>query len=95
MCFRGNAAWYILAGMLVAGFICNMFVKPVDPKWHMSEAEVQAMQAKTAMTSTPSGSFGIGRGGLDGKAVLAWAVVGIPILWGIWITLSKTFVLFQ
>ena len=30
-----------------------------------------------------------------GKAMLAWAVVGIPILWGIWITLSKTFVLFQ
>ncbi len=87
---------YILAGMLLLGFICNLLVKPVDPKWYMSEEEVAAMQAKTAQNvATATGSFGIGRGGLDGKAMLAWAVVGIPILWGIWITLSKTFVLFQ
>ncbi|QDO97132.1 OFA family MFS transporter [Ferrovibrio terrae] len=87
---------YILAGMLLVGFICNLFVKPVDSKWHMSEEEVAAMQAKTALVSAgPTGAFGIGKGGLDGKAVVAWAIVGIPILWGIWITLSKSFVLFR
>jgi len=26
---------------------------------------------------------------------LAWAVVGIPIVWGIGITLSKAFILFR
>ena len=26
---------------------------------------------------------------------LAWAVVGLPIAWGVWVTLSKTFVLFR
>jgi hypothetical protein len=36
-----------------------------------------------------TGSFGIGKGGLDGKAVIAWAIVGIPILWGVWVTLRK------
>lgn len=41
-----------------------------------------------------AGSFGIGRGGLDGKALLAWAVVGIPILWGVWVTVQKTAALF-
>jgi hypothetical protein len=26
---------------------------------------------------------------------LAWAVVGIPIIWGVWITLSKSLALFR
>jgi MFS family permease len=87
---------YILAGMLLLGFICNLLVRPVDAKWYMSEQEVAEMQAKVAVTSGgPTGSFGIGRGGLDGQAVLAWAVVGIPILWGVWITFSNSFVLFR
>ena len=33
--------------------------------------------------------------GLDIKAVLAWAAVGIPLAWGIWITLEKALVLFR
>jgi len=28
-------------------------------------------------------------------APLAWAAVGIPLLWGIWITVDKALVLFQ
>jgi MFS family permease len=86
---------YILAGMLVAGFICNLLIKPVDPRWYMTEEEVLALQAKTTSTAmTADGSYGIGRGGLDGAAVVAWLIVGIPIVWGVWITLSKAWVLF-
>ncbi len=88
---------YILAGMLVLGFLCNLLVKPVAEKWYMSEAEAASLQAKTAQAgaAVATGSFGIGRGGLDARAALAWAAVGIPILWGVWITLSKSFVLFR
>jgi hypothetical protein len=43
----------------------------------------------------PSGSFGIGKGGLDGKAALFWAFVGIPLAWGVWITLKSVATLFQ
>lgn len=86
---------YILVGMLVLGLVANAFVKPLPEKWFMSEAEVAALQAKSAtQQNVASGSFGIGRGGLDGKAVIAWAVVGIPILWGVWVTLKKTAALF-
>jgi hypothetical protein len=28
-------------------------------------------------------------------AILAWAAVGIPLVWGIWITLEKALALFQ
>ena len=87
---------YILAGMLVVGFICNLLIKPVDPKWYMSEAEVAALQAKTVTAGdTQGGSYGIGRGGFDGAALVGWLIVGVPILWGVWITLSKALVLFQ
>ena len=59
----------------------------------MSEEEVAALQAKlkrrvAAVTSTIGGGFDI-------RALLAWAAVGIPLAWGIWITLQKALVLFQ
>jgi MFS family permease len=86
---------YILAGMLVIGFICNLMIKPVAPRWYMKEEEVLALQAKTPSTAAAAGgSYGIGKGGLDGAAVVAWLIVGIPIVWGVWITLSKAWVLF-
>ncbi|RIU70202.1 MFS transporter, partial [Klebsiella pneumoniae] len=86
---------YILAGMPALGLIANLMVKPLADKWYMSDEEVASLQAKTKSTDTgPSGSFGIGKGGFDAKALIAWAIVGIPIAWGIWITLQKTFVLF-
>ncbi|MBU2328323.1 MAG: OFA family MFS transporter [Alphaproteobacteria bacterium] len=86
---------YILAGMLAIGLIANAFVKPLADKWFMSDEEVAALQAKTAAANAgPSGSFGIGKGGLDGKAALAWAVVGLPLLWGVWITLRNSLAIF-
>jgi MFS family permease len=86
---------YILAGMLVIGFICNALVRPVDKKWFMSEAEVAALQSKAAsLPSGPIGSHGIGLGGFDAKAALAWLAVGIPIAWGVWITLQSAIKIF-
>jgi hypothetical protein len=41
----------------------------------------QALGAKDA--------YGIGRGGLDAKAFIAWALVGIPLAWGVWKTLEN------
>jgi MFS family permease len=86
---------YILAGMLALGLVANILVRPLPEKWFMKPEEVAALQAKSKTAEAgPTGSFGIGRGGLDGKTVLAWAVVGIPILWGVWVTLQKTAALF-
>ena len=86
---------YILAGMLVLGLVANSLVRPLADKWFMSDAEVASLQAKSAAANAgPTGSFGIGTGGFDGKAGLAWAVVGIPLLWGVWVTMKSSFVLF-
>jgi len=87
---------YILAGMLVAGMVANLLVRPVARHWFMSDAELTALQAEKSGSTAQhqAGSFGIGRGGLNTAAAFAWTAVGIPILWGVWITLSKALVLF-
>src|SRR5262249_24447508 len=76
-----NTTMYVLCGMLVIGLICNYLVNPVNPKWYMSREEVAKLQAANARTAatTPSGSFGIGKGGLDVQAAIFWAFVGIPL----------------
>ncbi len=89
-----DVTMYVLAGMLVLGFFANMGVRPLAAKWFMKDEEVAALQAKSATAAAGGGSFGIGRGGLDAKATLAWLAIGIPIAWGVWITLKSAWVLF-
>lgn len=44
-----NTTMYIMAGLLVVGFICNFFVKAVDKRYHMkSEAGLSGAIAQTA-----------------------------------------------
>jgi MFS family permease len=37
-----NTTMYILAGLLVLGFICNLLVRPVNPKHYMTDKELEA-----------------------------------------------------
>jgi hypothetical protein len=91
-----NTTMYILCAMLVIGLICNAMIRPVDPKWHMSAEAVAKLQAAGAQgaAAAPSGSFGIGKGGLDLQAALFWALVGIPLAWGVWKTLQSAVKIF-
>jgi len=86
-----DSTMYVLCAMLVAGLICNYLIKPVDPKWHMSEAEVARLQAASASkeAAIQHGSFGIGKGGLDIRAAAFWLFVGIPLAWGVYKTLES------
>ncbi len=86
---------YVLAGMLAIGFVCNLMIRPVAAKWFMKDDEVAALQAKaSALASGPIGSHGIGLGGFDAKAALAWLGVGIPMAWGVWVTLQSAIKIF-
>jgi MFS family permease len=87
---------YVLCGMLIIGLICNFLIKPVNPKWFMSQEAVAKLQAASARSAdVPSGSFGIGKGGLDWQAAVFWAFVGIPLAWGVWTTLKAAVAIFQ
>jgi hypothetical protein len=85
--------FYVLAGLLVAGFIFNLLIRPLDKKWFMSDEEVAALQAKLK-SRVEAVTSAVGREGFDIRALLAWAAVGIPLAWGIWITLEKALVWF-
>lgn len=91
-----NTTMYILCAMLIAGLICNYLIKPVDPKWNMSNEEVAKLQAASAKTEAgiQHGSFGIGKGGLDARAALFWAFVGVPLAWGVYKTLESAVKIF-
>jgi MFS family permease len=39
-----NTTMYILAGLLVIGFFCNLAVRPVAERYFMSESELLAMR---------------------------------------------------
>jgi MFS family permease len=86
---------YILAAFLVIGLIANALVRPLSPRWFMKDSEVAALQARAKASATEGGSFGIGKGGFTGTALLAWLPIALPLAWGVWITLSNAFVLFR
>src|SRR5262249_46965817 len=91
-----NSTMYVLCSMLIVGLICNMLVKPVNPKWYMSAGEVAKLQGASARTQAniSLGSCGIGKGGLSFGALVFWAFVGIPLAWGVWTTLQNALKIF-
>lgn len=89
---------YILAGMLAIGFVLNLLIKPVDDDKYMTDAELAAEKA-LAHEKLPQ-SVGTANDTAYAPSsmvmvILAWAVVGIPLLTGIWFTLQKAVVLFH
>lgn len=86
---------YILAGMLIVGLICNLAIRPVNPKHFMSEEELAREKALAHERAVAAEVSGPGSGGTTPVALvaLAWAAVGIPLAWGIWITLQKAVIL--
>ena len=82
--------YLILAGLLVAGFIANLMIRPVADKWRIPG--VESTPAGEAVTGA---SGGIDRGRFDARTALAWAVVMLPLLWGVSVTLIKASALFK
>lgn len=89
---------YILAGLLVVGFICNWLVKSVAEQHYMSDDELK--QEKTLADDTHQHFVAdvealAGEASHSGKVLLAWTAVWLPLGWGIWMTLQKAVILFK
>ncbi|HYM42821.1 MAG TPA: OFA family MFS transporter, partial [Steroidobacteraceae bacterium] len=91
-----SVTMYILAGLLAAGFLCNLAVRPVAEKHYMTPQQLAALDAASqraagdavravprAVVTTPAWQL-----------FAAWIAVGIPIAWGVWVTLQKAVILF-
>ena len=87
-----NQTMYILVGFLVIGLVCNLLVKPLDPKWFMSDEELEhekrlAHEKAVAAEAGMAGAAAREEATPIVKVWLAWAVVGIPLAWGVYRTL--------
>ncbi|QWT20193.1 OFA family MFS transporter [Bacillus sp. NP157] len=86
---------YILAVLLLVGMVCNLLVKPVKEKDLMTDAELaheKSLQRETAEVSARAQDAARGAFGVVG--VLAWALVGVPFLIGVYIAIGKAAALF-
>ncbi|RDS81038.1 OFA family MFS transporter [Dyella psychrodurans] len=86
---------YILAGLLLIGLIANLLVKPVKEAHHMTPEELareRSLQHEAPQVTATANEAA--RGGFGVVGIIAWALVGIPFLIGVWIALSKAAALF-
>lgn len=82
-----NVTMYVLAGLLLGGLVCNALVRPVDSRLF------QMVEASDAESSKPVDSPPVNRN--TPALIAAWTAVGLPLLWGTWITLEKARILFR
>ncbi|MFI4889428.1 MAG: OFA family MFS transporter [Steroidobacterales bacterium] len=94
-----GSIFYVLAGMLVIGLIANLLVRPVAAERFMSDAELarEKQLAHEKSLADATAATGIAAGGASSPVTvgIAWLVVGVPLAYGIWMTLQKAATLFK
>ncbi len=90
--------FYVLAAMLVLGLIANLLIRPVADHYFMSPEELahekQLAHEKSLAASASDDEVDKHRSTNTGLT-LAWLAVGLPLAYGIWVTLQKSAVLFK
>jgi MFS family permease len=94
-----DTTMYVLAALLVGGFICNLLVRPVAAKWQMTDEELAA-ERRLAHDKAQDAYMKDGARAANGASspvtvAFFWLLVGIPLAWGVYITLQKALVLFR
>jgi MFS family permease len=96
-----DTTMYILAALLIGGFVCNLLVRPVAAKWFMTDEELAAerkLAHDRAQADAVSSTGGVGGAGTGSNPALVgafWILVAVPLAWGVWNTLQKAWVLFH
>jgi hypothetical protein len=83
-----------MAVLLLVGLICNLMVKPVAARFHMKPDPGGAPGPQVAgEVSGQAGTYAPTTNPL--MVALAWGLVGVPLLWGVYQTLLNAMKLFQ
>lgn len=89
----------VLACLLVVGFIANLLIKPVDSRYQMTDAELevekQLAHEKSNVKSTTEQAGNDREHSHPILLMIAWALVLIPITFGIWSTIQKAWAIFS
>jgi MFS family permease len=82
---------YILVGFLAVGLICNLLVRPVPASLFTLKADATpalvVVGAPAETHSAPAGNWAL--------VAIAWALVGAPLGWGVYRTVTLAAKLFQ
>ena len=85
-----NQTMYILVGMLVVGLICNLLVRPVNPKYFMNDAELAQEKRLARERDQEEARHELGTHTFHRSSTvvvaLAWLAVGLPMAWGVYRT---------
>jgi MFS family permease len=95
--------FYVLAAMLVIGLLANLIVRPVAEKHFMSDAELakERQLAHEKALADAAAAADAATVATDSRAssalavAVAWVIVGVPLAYGIWMTLQKAVTLFR
>ncbi len=90
-----NITMYILAGLLIVGFLCNAAIRPVKEKYFMTDEELAAEQKVSHEAGNIVVSAAPSVPGISAGLVISWLAVGLPLLWGVYITIEKAVLLFH
>jgi MFS family permease len=93
-----NVIMYVLAALLLLGFVCNLLVKPVADKHYMTDAELEAERKLAHEKSVKLNGDKVESQQTENHPLLvfiAWTLVAIPISYGIYSTLQKAWILFH
>jgi MFS family permease len=85
---------YLMAGLLLAGLICNALVRPVKQSDYMTPEQLAHERSLQHEDRTGGGAETAARGAFGVIGALAWLGVGVPFLIGLLIALQKASALF-
>jgi MFS family permease len=95
---------YLMAGLLLLGFICNLLVRPVAERFSLPSAAPSPPTPAAAAAANPGPAAerrgagtpsGAEESGLGVRLSIAWLIVGIPLAWGLWQVVQRSFALFK
>jgi MFS family permease len=87
---------YLMTGLLLVGFVCNLLVRAVDGR-HIDPAALSP-PAGTAVSSGEAGATPVEprmARAVGALLLFSWLWVGIPLAWGVWNTLDTSLALFR
>ncbi len=80
---------YVLAGLLALGFVCNLLIRPVAQKYSMTPAQIADLDAASAKAAVHDIGGGTSDPSPGWMLIVAWLAIGIPMAWGVWMTVQK------
>ena len=92
-----NSTMYILAGLLLLGLACNALIRPVADRYYMTDDELARVRIAAGSTAVLPGVVAAEVPARRmGLALLgAWLAVGVPLAWGVSVTVQKAMQLFR